>query len=172
MTQFFRIIGATLEELHHSLLKIALENTHPPVWRRVMLPDKITFADLHRVIRILFGWEEFHLHDFVTPSRRVSIGSGSDEWESYDYEEHDVLVDGFWDSCKWIRYTYDFGDSWEHKITYEKTDEEYHGRTAVLVKAKGDNFAEDSGGIYGEEAREPFVWEKTANSVLTRVNNF
>ena len=33
------------------ILKIMLEGTHPPVWRRVLVPEKITFADLHQVIQ-------------------------------------------------------------------------------------------------------------------------
>lgn len=40
------------------ILKIVIEDTHLPVWRRVMVPDKLTFADLHEIIQVLFGWEE------------------------------------------------------------------------------------------------------------------
>ena len=29
------------------MLKVLLEDTHPPVWRRIIVPEKITFADLH-----------------------------------------------------------------------------------------------------------------------------
>ena len=32
------------------VLKITIENTHPPVWRRVVIPEKITFEDLHEII--------------------------------------------------------------------------------------------------------------------------
>lgn len=139
------------------ILKIVLENTHPPVWRRVMIPEKINFADLHEVIQILFDWEGEHLHDFAAPSRRVSIGYDEDGWGTYDYTEEEVLIDHFWDSCKWIRYTYDFGDEWRHKIIYEKTDASYQGRSAVLIKAKGDNFCEDSGGVWNsQDNRTPF----------------
>lgn len=139
------------------ILKIVLENTHPPVWRRVMIPEKINFADLHEVIQILFDWEGEHLHDFATPSRRVSIGYDEDGWGTYDYTEEEVLIDHFWDSCKWIRYTYDFGDEWRHKIIYEKTDASYQGRSVILIKAKGDNFCEDSGGVWGsQDNRIPF----------------
>lgn len=79
------------------VIKIILDNTHPPVWRRVIVPEKITFADLHEIIQILFGWDDYHLHDFQIPSKRH----------------------------------------------------------ASFLKAKGDNFAEDSGGLlshceYGE----------------------
>ena len=62
------------------MLKVLLEDTHPPVWRRIIVPEKITFADLHEIIGTVFGWDGSHLHDFVTPSRRVTIGSNA-EWE-------------------------------------------------------------------------------------------
>lgn len=43
------------------VLKIVLENTHPPVWRRVLIPDKITFADLHQIIQVLLSDESGYL---------------------------------------------------------------------------------------------------------------
>lgn len=46
------------------ICKIIIEDTHPPVWRRVVIPDKITFAELHEIIQVLFGWEDEHLHEF------------------------------------------------------------------------------------------------------------
>ncbi len=153
------------------ILKILLENTHPPVWRRVMTPDRITFADLHEIIQTAFGWEGDHLHDFVTPSRRVTIGNSMAGDEYYDYDEENILVDRFWDSCKWVRYTYDFGDDWQHKIIYEKTDEDYHGRKTVLVKAKGDGFSEDCGGVFrAEDADRIPVDPEMINSRLSKLS--
>lgn len=37
------------------ICKIVIEDTHPPVWRRVLIPDKITFKELHEIIQRLFG---------------------------------------------------------------------------------------------------------------------
>lgn len=34
------------------VLKITIMDTHPPVWRRVVVPEKMCFEDLHRVIQI------------------------------------------------------------------------------------------------------------------------
>lgn len=39
-------------------IKITLENTHPSVWRRVIISENISFADLHEVIQTVFGWEK------------------------------------------------------------------------------------------------------------------
>ena len=139
------------------ICKIVMENTHPPVWRRVLIPDKITFEELHEIIQILFGWDNEHLHDFRIPADRIAIGLEEDTWE-YDYHEEETLIDSFFRNYKWIRYTYDFGDNWQHKINVEKLDENYTGREAVLLKFKGDNFEEDSGGIWwaGDTGRRAF----------------
>ena len=144
------------------VLKIVLENTHPPVWRRVLIPDKITFADLHQIIQVLFEWENIHLHSFQIPSDHIYIENceSSDLYENY-YPEAETLIDPFMTSYKWIRYIYDFGDDWRHKIIVEKT-EDYTERFASLLKFKGDNFIEDSGGIWdGLESRFPFERGKT-----------
>ena len=46
------------------VLKITIEDTHPPVWRRLVVPENISFYDLHRVIQLVFGWEDMHMHIF------------------------------------------------------------------------------------------------------------
>lgn len=142
------------------ILKIVIENTHPPVWRRVMVPDHITFADLHRIIQVLFDWSDDHLHDFQIPSDYITIDKEEDMMSGNHYPERETLIDPFIRSYKWIRYTYDFGDEWRHKIQVEKTDETYEGRYPVLLKVKGDNFTEDSGGIWNFKEAENRAFDK------------
>ena len=139
------------------VLKITIENTHPPVWRRVVIPEKITFADLHQVIQILFGWQDAHMHDFAYPKDdfQVVMDEADCMWGN-PFLEADTQVDRYLKQYPWIRYTYDFGDCWEHKIVLEKTMEDFQGRKAVLQKLKGDHFMEDCGGCFGmDDARIP-----------------
>ena len=132
------------------ICKIVLEDTHPPVWRRVVVPERITFAEMHEIIQVIFGWEDEHLHDFSIPADHIRIDDG-EEFSEEDYNEKDTLVGAFFNNYKWIRYTYDFGDDWRHKINIEKKDDAYDKRYATLLKFKGNNFMEDSGGVwYGE----------------------
>ena len=126
------------------ILKIVLEDTHPPVWRRVVIPERISFYELHLVIQCLFGWEDCHLHDFSIPSKKIFIGE-EESFGGVDYPETTTLVEQFFPDCKWIRYTYDFGDDWRHKIIFEKMDKSYEERYASLLKVKGANFEEDIG---------------------------
>ena len=83
-------------------------------------------------------------------SGRIYIKNCIGEEESFgfggvDYPETTTLVEQFFPDCKWIRYTYDFGDDWRHKIIFEKMDKSYEERYASLLKVKGANFEEDIG---------------------------
>lgn len=143
------------------ILKIVIEDTHPPVWCRIMVPDHITFADLHNMIQIVFGWEDDHLHAFSIPMDHIIIDNAEERvMRGEHYQEEVTLIDPFIRSYKWIRYTYDFGDNWRHKIQIEKTDEKYEGRSAMLLKAKGDNFEEDSGGVWNTENSERCAFDQ------------
>ncbi|MDD2970903.1 MAG: hypothetical protein PHE02_02070 [Lachnospiraceae bacterium] len=56
------------------VIKVTIENLHPPVWRRIIIPERITFEDLHDVLQIAFGWENDHMHDFSLPDEEKRIG--------------------------------------------------------------------------------------------------
>ena len=58
------------------ICKIVFENTHPPVWRRIIIPDRITFQELHEIIQVLFSWENDHLHEFEVPGDNFLEDSG------------------------------------------------------------------------------------------------
>lgn len=133
------------------VLKIVIEDTHPPVWRRIVIPERATFAELHEMIQIIFGWSDSHLHEFFIPSESIRIGNDEDAYLYNYFKESETLVENFFPEHKWVRYIYDFGDEWRHKIIYEKTDETYNERYASLLKVKGDNFMEDCGGVWDEE---------------------
>ena len=45
-------------------LRIVLKDISPLVWRRVLVRDDTTLAQLHDIIQILFEWQDEHLHDF------------------------------------------------------------------------------------------------------------
>ena len=163
-----RIIIIGVQKMAGYICKIVIEDTHPPVWRRVVIPDKITFFELHQIIQTVFQWEDVHLHDFRIPSDDIVINDeGEDGW-GYNYGEFDTTIDYFFENYKWIRYTYDFGDDWRHRINIEKYDPEYKERCPKLLKYKGDNFMEDSGGIWAEEmedSRYPFDKEFVENQL-------
>lgn len=129
------------------IFKVTLEHAKPPVWRRIVIPENATFEDLHIILQIAFGWETEHLHNFTFSDSHFSIGPVIRGMLNDSEDESDEFVDDYL-NYRWIRYTYDFGDDWEHKIVYEKDDPDYDKDYAQILKYRGDDFIEDSGGVW------------------------
>lgn len=134
-------------------IKVTMEKTKPPMWRRLAVPERITFLNLHQILQIAFGWNDMHLHDFTFQYNRVSVGDL--ENMDVDFEEEGLLIDDFL-NAGWIRYNYDFGDDWTHKIVLEKELPEYEERYPQVLKFKRNNFEEDSGGVWNGQEQEPY----------------
>ena len=45
-------------------LKITIKNSRPPIWRRIIVPEHITFVDLDDIIESAFGWTHDHMFAF------------------------------------------------------------------------------------------------------------
>ena len=159
-------------------LKITLKGAHPPVWRRMVVPEKITFFDLHRVIQAAFGWQNDQ--DYV-----FEIGSAPDtaiiDPESLDFyaamvpdaDLFDVkrtLLDDWILPAGQILYLYGFQVSWMHQIKLEKQVEDFAERNAVLLKAAGDGFEEGGEGVNDNYA--PPVIQKDGVEVETDPDAF
>jgi hypothetical protein len=41
-----------------------LIDSEPPIWRRIQVPD-CTLGDLHVILQVVMGWEDYHLHQFI-----------------------------------------------------------------------------------------------------------
>ena len=64
-------------------VKVTLLGTKPPVWRRLLMLDTMTLADLHYAIQAAMGWEDSHLHVFHIDGRdygdRRTVDNVADE---------------------------------------------------------------------------------------------
>jgi len=89
----------------------------PPVWRRITVPAGLTLDLLHEVIQQVMGWEDGHLHVFSTPWRNYGV---PDSDLGYADEAKVTLAEVLAEAGTRLRYTYDFGDDWEHDIVLEK----------------------------------------------------
>lgn len=106
--------------IHRAIqLKVTLRHSRPPIWRSVQVPLLFTLGDLHRVIQVLFDWDDDHLHDFTVGATHYSSAFFDlDETEDEDDARlRDVFSAG---ARKPVLYEYDFGESWIHEITREK----------------------------------------------------
>ena len=48
-------------------LKILLEDAQPLVWRRCLVPARLSFAQLSEAIQVMLGWSGEHLAGFHLP---------------------------------------------------------------------------------------------------------
>jgi len=102
-------------------LKVTLQRIHPPVWRRIQVWEDATLAQLHRVLQIVMGWEDCHLHQFEIGRRIYSVPDPDDDlYERKVVDESRVrLREAFPRVGTQFEYLYDFGDSWRHGLVVE-----------------------------------------------------
>jgi hypothetical protein len=134
------------------VLKITLRELRPPVWRRVRVPADITLRRLHRVIQATMGWQDYHLHEFEIGDRRY--GEPDDDalpGDERTFNESNVKLGALVDrGARRFRYTYDFGDGWEHDVVVEKVEPlDAEQPCPALIKGERACPPEDCGGVYG-----------------------
>lgn len=134
-------------------LKITLKGIKPPIWRRTLVPADVSLAKLHRILQMVMGWTDTHLHQFTIHGQ--------------DYGEPDPDFIGFGNRTKSekaaklmnvagegdrFEYWYDFGDDWRHEVVVEKIVPVSKGKTyPVCVAGKRACPPEDCGGFWGYE---------------------
>lgn len=141
-------------------LKITLAHIRPAISRTVRVPSDLTLADLHDVIQLAFGWEDYHLHEFKVGDERYAVPDIDDERDCID--ETTVSLDAVLPrKGASVEYIYDFGDWWIHNIVVERIDAEtpaHKGRSlrrsssgsrVECIEAKRACPPEDCGGPHG-----------------------
>ena len=122
--------------------------TKPPVWRRVQLRADTRLDQLHEILQAALGWENYHLHGFSFGEEE--FGPRDPELGLDFSDERRVTLGELTDIGARFRYTYDFGDNWEHEILVEDLlDPDPDTHYPTLVAAKGACPPEDCGGTWG-----------------------
>jgi Plasmid pRiA4b ORF-3-like protein. len=135
----------------HYQLKITLQDVDPPIWRRVLVPSDFTLFDLHRVIQIVMGWEDCHLHDFSIKRQRYALPDIVDSDQEGD-ESETRLCDVVRPRSKFL-YQYDFGDGWMHDLVVEKAVHDVAAAGPFCVDGERAGPPEDSGGPWGYQVK-------------------
>ncbi len=145
--------------LVHQFL-IVLSGTEPLVWRRIQVPAKYSFWDLHVAIQDAMGWLDYHLHEFrlldADEEAVVSIGIPDDD----EPEDRPVLpgwevpLSKFFERRAWHAppavYAYDFGDDWEHVVVHEGMEPAEAGLSYPRCASGARRCPpEDCGGVHG-----------------------
>jgi hypothetical protein len=140
-------------------LRVQLEGAFPPVWRRVEVASDLGLGDLHDVLQVLLGWEDYHLHRFTTGPELepgAVFACTADLAEAFDDEDPsmptwDVRIDELLaEPGERLHYQYDYGDNWWLTLEVEDIDDGHvpPGR-ATLLEGAGASPPEDCGGIHG-----------------------
>lgn len=45
-------------------IKVTLRYVAPPIWRRIEVPADVKLGRLHRILQVVMGWTDSHLHAF------------------------------------------------------------------------------------------------------------
>ena len=151
---------------HVLTLKITLRDTKPPIWRRLTVPTTGTFADLHQVIQVAMGWEDYHLWQFwdgVRGEQSVMLGpippgETAETWFDFD-DQRDastVMIGELFNTVgQKFLYIYDMGDDWQHWVLLEAIEEVPADGPAgapvhpICLAGKGACPPEDCGGTPG-----------------------
>lgn len=99
--------------------KISINKVYPTVWRRILLNENSTLADLHYYIQISMFWSDIHLHCFNI--RNKEFGIYHDGGMLFDDDPKSLKLKEF---CFYVNerftYEYNFNDDWELELRLEK----------------------------------------------------
>ncbi|WP_405060328.1 plasmid pRiA4b ORF-3 family protein [Kribbella sp. NBC_01505] len=140
-------------------VRVELEGTRPPVWRRLEIASDLFLNEVHDIIQTAFGWTDSHLHEFAAgPSYHSRTSEHylcpvQVEQRATGVPEEDVRLDEVLAKRgSKLFYLYDFGDDWMHVIKVEavKPRDESAPR-AVCLDGERPGPSEDCGGVWGYE---------------------
>jgi hypothetical protein len=146
-------------EVVHQFL-VVLAGTDPLVWRRLQVPERYSFWDLHVAIQDAMGWQDAHLHEFrlfdedAQMLASVGIPTGEEAEGRPVFAGWDVPIDRFFNQQSWhgppAIYAYDFGDDWQHVLVHEGVEPADESLAYPRCLAgKGRCPPEDCGGVHG-----------------------
>lgn len=113
---------------------VHLKDVGEKVYRSLQIDGSATFDEFHELLQVAFGWYDLHLYAFeikrsngqTIEDVEISLDDDLEEMgffynprEVYDAKK-EKLSDWFKTTNDRVIYTYDFGDHWEHEITFKK----------------------------------------------------
>lgn len=130
-------------------IKITLQDSKPPIWRRLLVIESVSLYKLHQIIQVAMGWTDSHLHQFIVGEEYYGV-PGSEDWRPVlDERRYHLNQIAPSENSKFV-YEYDFGDSWDHVILVEKIQPSESGmKYPFCIKGKQACPPEDVGGVWG-----------------------
>jgi hypothetical protein len=139
-------------------IKVTLELEKHNVWRSLIVPTHITFKELHQIIQVVFGWKNYHLHDYYIFDRDKPIVNLVCSDDAFEYPnvipmimDNKPKLSDYISTFSSIKYTYDFGDNWQHDIQVLNIIKNYTQNYPTCLAGEGNTPPEDVGGEGGYE---------------------
>jgi len=103
---------------------VKLQDMEPAIWRRILVPSDIELVELHKVLQVVMGWSNSHLHQFLLKGKYYSPRTDGDEdfWdESMNVDYQGIKLENLLKKpLDVLEYEYDYGDSWMHNLVFER----------------------------------------------------
>lgn len=134
-------------------VKVTLEHVEPAVTRTLQVPADIRLDRLHLTLQAAMGWTNSHLYMFEADG--VTWGLLHSDFGDNDLPANETTLAEVIEEtgARTILYSYDFGDSWEHKLQIGKVTDPVPGEHyPKLTDISGRCPPEDVGGFPGYEA--------------------
>lgn len=130
--------------------KISLLDITPPIWRRVHVDGSTTLDQFHEIVQAAFGWWNYHLHEFEAGDVRYGPPDTAEDWDDPPQDERRTRLDAIANEGSSFRYTYDFGDGWDHQIVIERVlPRSFDLATPACIAGQRACPPEDCGGPWG-----------------------
>jgi hypothetical protein len=133
-------------------LKISLKKSNPLIWREFQVYRDTTFFELHHIIQITMGWQNYHMCEFNLDGYRIGAIFEDDNYGSDSVLDSKTvkLSDVISNKGDIITYEYDFGDGWQHTIEVQDfLDADSNISYPICIDGQMACPPEDCGGIHG-----------------------
>lgn len=139
-------------------VRVTLDETSPPLWRRVEVASSLTLDAVHEVIQVVVGWTDSHLHRFASPPEHhdrtryylspFDLADGDDGTPDEQVRLGEVLSE----VGDRLHYQYDYGDDWWHTLELEDVGPRHDDQPyARCTDGDRPGPPEDCGGVHGYE---------------------
>lgn len=108
--------------------RVFVRKVSPAIWRRIVLRDDQTVADLHDTLQVVFGWTDEFLHRFHIRSRTYAVPRLNGAEYTHSASETTLSALHLKPRERFI-YEYNFFVWWQVEIRFEKAVERELERT-------------------------------------------
>ncbi|WP_199246763.1 plasmid pRiA4b ORF-3 family protein [[Phormidium] sp. ETS-05] len=118
----------TAPDEQHSIyhIKVIIKDTEPAIWRTIQVPSHVTLYKMHRILQLVMGWQNSHLHEFVIDGK--SYGESHPEYGLEMKTERRARLDELVPHQNGVFfYDYNLDDGWRHVLLVEKVLEREPG---------------------------------------------